>query len=164
LRLEEARLDALRFGGLFHDIGKLAVPDTILTKPARLTDDEYELIKRHPGDGAKIVAKFSRLREAVPLIRHHHERWDGRGYPEGLAGDAIPLEAGIVGLADAWDAMTTDRPYHRALTLEEASEEIRRGRGSQFSPAVVDAFFAVLRRRPLDFAGTETAGAVSAAA
>ena len=100
----------------------------------------------------------------MPLIRHHHERWDGRGYPEGLAGDAIPLEAGIVGLADAWDAMTTDRPYHRALTLEEASEEIRRGRGSQFSPAVVDAFFAVLRHRPLDLAGTETAGAVSAAA
>src|SRR5207249_3650069 len=103
LRLEEARLDALRFGGLFHDIGKLAVPDTVLTKPARLTTDEYELIKRHPGDGAKIVEKFSRLRDAVPLIRHHHERWDGSGYPDGLAGDDIPLEAGIVGLADAWD-------------------------------------------------------------
>jgi putative nucleotidyltransferase with HDIG domain len=156
LRLEEARIDALRFGGLFHDIGKLAVPDTILTKPARLTSEEYELIKRHPGDGARIVEKFSRLRDAVPLIRYHHERWDGAGYPEGLAGESIPLEAGIVGLADAWDAMTTDRPYHRALTLEEASAEIRRGRGSQFSPAVVDAFFAVLRRRPLDLPGTES--------
>jgi putative nucleotidyltransferase with HDIG domain len=164
LRLEEARLDVLRFGGLFHDIGKIAVPDTVLTKPARLTAEEYELIKRHPGDGAKIVEKFSRLRDAVPLIRHHHERWDGAGYPEGLAGEEIPLEAGIVGLADAWDAMTTDRPYHRALTLEEAAEEIRRGRGSQFSPAVVDAFFAVLRRRPLDLPATQPAGAVAATA
>jgi putative nucleotidyltransferase with HDIG domain len=163
LRLERERLDALSLGGLFHDIGKLAVPDTVLTKPARLTADEYELIKRHPGDGAKIVSKFSRLRDAVPLIRYHHERWDGTGYPEGLAGKAIPLEAGIVGLADAWDAMTTDRPYHRGLTLEEAAEEIRRGRGSQFSPAVVDAFFAVLRHRPLDLPGTESA-VVSAAA
>jgi putative nucleotidyltransferase with HDIG domain len=164
LRLEQARLDALRFGGLFHDIGKLAVPDSILTKPAGLTDEEYEVIKRHPSDGAKIVEKFSRLRDAVPLIRHHHERWDGAGYPEGLTGESIPLEAGIVGLADAWDAMTTDRPYHRALTVEEAATEIRRGRGSQFSPAVVDAFFTVLRRRPLDLPGTESRDAVAASA
>jgi putative nucleotidyltransferase with HDIG domain len=165
LRLEEARLDALRFGGLFHDIGKLAVPDTILTKPARLTPEEFDLIKRHPGDGAKIVEKFSRLRDAVPLIRYHHERWDGTGYPEGLSGDGIPLEAGIVGLADAWDAMTTDRPYHRALTFDEAAAEIRGGRGTQFAPAVVDAFFAALRRRPYDlYAGRAEADAVSATA
>jgi putative nucleotidyltransferase with HDIG domain len=157
LRLEEQRLDALRLGGLFHDIGKLAVPDTILTKPARLSDEEYELIKRHPGDGARIIEKLSRLRDAVPLIRHHHERWDGAGYPDGLAGEQIPLEAGIVGLADAWDAMTTDRPYHRALTLEEAVEEIRRGRGSQFAPDVVDAFFTALGRQPATFAAAEMA-------
>jgi putative nucleotidyltransferase with HDIG domain len=151
LRLEAARLDALRFGGLFHDIGKLGVPDAVLTKPARLTPDEYELIKRHPDDGARIVEKFSRLAEAVPLIRHHHERWDGRGYPDGLAGEEIPLEAGIVGLADAWDAMTTDRPYHRALTLDEAVDEIRRNKGTQFAPGVVDAFFTALRREPAVF-------------
>ena len=113
-----------------------------------MTDEEFALIKRHSEDGAHIVEKLSRLRDAVPLIRHHHERWDGSGYPDGLAADEIPLEAAIVGLADAWDAMTTDRPYHRALTVDEAAAEIRHGRGGQFAPAVVDAFFAVLRRRP----------------
>jgi putative nucleotidyltransferase with HDIG domain len=151
LGLTADRLDALHFAGLFHDIGKIAVPDAILTKPAALTAEEYAVIQRHPDDGADIVEKLGRLREAVPLIRHHHERWDGRGYPHGLAGEAIPLEAAIVGLADAWDAMTTDRPYSRARTLEEAADEIRRGHGTQFAPAVVDAFFAAFRRQPALF-------------
>ena len=127
------------------------MPDAILTKPGRLDREEYELIKRHSDEGAQIVGKLGRLRDAVPMIRHHHERWDGRGYPDGLAGDAIPLEAAIVGLADAWDAMTTDRPYARALTLEEAHAEIRDGRGTQFRPAVVDAFIAAARLRPAEF-------------
>lgn len=139
-------LDAIAHAGLFHDIGKLAVPDAILTKPAKLTTQEYELMKQHPAEGAGIVAKFGRLRDAVPLIHHHHERWDGQGYPDGLAGKAIPLGAAIVGLADAWDAMTTDRPYHRALDTAEAEEELRRHRGTQFSPAVVDAFFRLRER------------------
>ena len=148
LKLDRPRLDAIRFGALFHDIGKLGVPDTVLTKPERLTHDEFELIKRHSSDGAHIVGKFGRLRAAVPIIELHHERWDGDGYPHGLAGEEIPIEAAIVGLADAWDAMTTDRPYHRALTLDEACAEIRIGRGTQFAPAVVDAFFVRLKRRP----------------
>ena len=101
-------------------------------------------------EGARIVAKFGRLRGAVPIIRHHHERWDGAGYPDGLGEDEIPLEAAIVGLADAWDAMTTDRPYHRALSVEEALAEIGAGRGTQFAPAVVDAFFAIAARRPAE--------------
>src|SRR5439155_1092571 len=84
---------------------------------------------RHPEDGAAIIGKLGRLRAAVPLVRHHHERWDGRGYPDGLAGEAVPLEAYVVGLADAWDAMTTDRPYQLALSWDEAAEEVRRGRG-----------------------------------
>ena len=146
-----ARLDALRFAGLFHDIGKLRVPDAILLKPAALTPEEYEVVKRHPEDGATIVGHLGRLREAVSLIRHHHERWDGAGYPDGLAGDAIPLEASIVGLADAWDAMTTVRPYSGALSIEAAIDEIRAGRGTQFAPAVVDAFFVALRRQPAEF-------------
>jgi len=146
LGLPPARLDALRFAGLFHDIGKLRVPDAILTKPGPLSPDEYTVIRRHPQDGAAIVSHLGRLREAVPFIRHHHERWDGAGYPDGLSGDAIPLEAAIVGLADAWDAMTTERPYSRALSVEDAGSEILRGRGTQFAPSVVDAFFAVLRR------------------
>jgi putative nucleotidyltransferase with HDIG domain len=142
------RLDAVRFGGLFHDIGKIAVPDSVLTKPGALSDDEFAIVQRHPADGAEIVSHFSRLREAVLLIRHHHERWDGKGYPDRLAGDEIPPEAYVVGLADAWDAMTTDRPYRAALSIEQAAAEVRRCRGTQFSPAVVEAFFAALRRHP----------------
>jgi putative nucleotidyltransferase with HDIG domain len=142
------RLDAVRFGGLFHDIGKIAVPDSVLTKPGALDDDEFAIVQRHPADGAEIVSHFSRLREAVPLIRHHHERWDGKGYPDRLAGDRIPQEACVVGLADAWDAMTTDRPYRAALSIDQAVAEVRRCRGTQFAPAVVDAFFAAFRRQP----------------
>ena len=144
-------LDAVRFGGLFHDIGKIAIPDVLLTKPTRLTEDEYELMKRHSAEGARIVSKFGRLRECVPVIRHHHERWDGTGYPERLSGDEIPFLATIVGFADAWDAMTIERPYQRALRIDEAFEEVRAGRGTQFAPEVVDAFFEAVARRPADF-------------
>src|SRR5205823_8259282 len=146
LGLSREQLDALRFGSLFHDIGKIAVPDRILVKPAKLDHWEYAQMQTHSAEGARIVAKFGRLREAVPISRHHHERWDGAGYPDGLGGDEIPLEAAIVGLAAAWDAMTTDRPYHRALSVEEALTELRRNRGTQFAPVVVDAFFRVLER------------------
>jgi putative nucleotidyltransferase with HDIG domain len=148
LVLSPAQLDTLRYGGLFHDIGKIGVPDAILLKPARLTPDEYQVMKRHSEDGAQIVGKLARLRETVPLIRHHHEHWNGRGYPDGLAGEQIPLDASIVGLADAWDAMTTERPYARALTLAEALAQIREGRGTQFAPVVVDAFLGLVVERP----------------
>jgi cyclic di-GMP phosphodiesterase len=141
----------VRFGGLFHDIGKITIPDVLLTKPVRLSEDEYELMKRHSSEGARIVSKFSRLRNCVPVIRHHHERWDGTGYPERLAGEDIPLLATIVGLAEAWDAMTIERPYQRALRVEEAFDEVREQRGTQFSPTVVDAFFAAVAKRPGDF-------------
>ena len=116
LGLARSQLDILRFAGLFHDIGKIGVPDAILTKPDRLTELEFEIVKRHPEDGARIIGRLHRLRAAVPAILHHHERWDGGGYPHGLRGDGIPLEAAIVGLADAVDAMTTDRPYSCART------------------------------------------------
>jgi putative nucleotidyltransferase with HDIG domain len=149
-------LDAVRFGGLFHDIGKIAIPDVLLTKPGRLTEDEYELMKRHSVEGARIVSKFGRLRECVPIIRHHHERWDGSGYPERLAGEDIPLLATIVGFADAWDAMTIERPYQRALRTQEALEEVRRCRGIQFAPRVVDAFFDALAKRPAEFGAAES--------
>ena len=148
LGLEDGQLDVLRFAGLFHDIGKIGVPDAILTKPDRLTKLEFEIVKRHPEDGARIVARLHRLHAAVPAVLHHHERWDGNGYPHGLRGDGIPLEAAIVGLADALDAMTTDRPYSCARTLEDATEEIVRNRATQFAPAVVDAFVALVERIP----------------
>ena len=151
LGLTPDRLDALRFGALFHDIGKIAVPDGILTKPARLDFWEFAQIKLHSAEGARIVEKFGRLREAVPIVRHHHERWDGSGYPDGMEGEAIPVEAAIVGLADAWDAMTTDRPYAQSLAPNAAFAELRRGRGTQFAPEVVDAFFAAVSRRPAVF-------------
>jgi putative nucleotidyltransferase with HDIG domain len=151
LGLSVRELDALRFGSLFHDIGKIAIPDVLLTKPDRLTEEEYELMKRHSAEGARIVSKFGRLRESVPIIRHHHERWDGRGYPDSLAGEDIPLAAAVAGLADAWDAMTIERPYQRALSVEEALEEVRACRGTQFVPVVVDAFFVAVRKRPADF-------------
>jgi len=161
LGLAPKELDALRFGSLFHDIGKIAVPDVLLTKPDRLTPDEYEIMKRHSAEGARIVSKFGRLRDSVPIIRHHHERWDGRGYPDGLLGEDIPIAAAIAGLADAWDAMTIERPYQRALSVEEALVEVRVNRGTQFVPAVVDAFFAALRKRPAEFGIPEALAAAA---
>ena len=148
LGLGREQLDILRFAGLFHDIGKIGVPDAILTKPDRLTALEFEIVKRHPEDGARIVGRLHRLHAAVPAVMHHHERWDGRGYPHGLRGAGIPLEAAIVGLADAVDAMTTDRPYSSARTLVDATEEIVRHRGTQFAPAVVDAYVRLVERLP----------------
>ncbi len=150
LRLPPQQLEALRFGALFHDIGKLGLPDAILLKAERLTDQELEIMKRHCEDGAEIVGHIARRRPSVPIIRHHHERWDGRGYPDGLAGDQIPIEATIVGLADAWDAMTSERPYAPARSLAEALSEVRRGRGSQFAPKVVDALLVIMAARPAE--------------
>jgi len=162
LGLPRDRLDTLGTSALFHDVGKIGVPDAILTKPGKLDDDEFETIKQHAARGAEIVGKLSRLKEAVPAIRHHHERWDGRGYPDGLAGEAIPLEASIVGLADAWDAMTTDRPYAVALSLNEALMQIRSGREKQFNPAVVDGFAEVAKRRPAEVLPPEAPAATVA--
>jgi putative nucleotidyltransferase with HDIG domain len=144
------RLGALGTAALFHDIGKIGMPDSILTKTDHLTRDEQALMRQHVTRGADIVSKFPQFRNAIPAIRHHHERWDGLGYPEGLAGNDIPLEAAIIGLADAWDAMTTDRPYAASQTLNEAMLQLRAGREKQFNPAVVDAFWEVARRRPAD--------------
>ncbi len=162
LQLAPIDRDALRLGALFHDIGKIAVPDNVLTKAATLTSDEYEHIKMHSAEGARIISKFSRLHAAVPIVRHHHERWDGHGYPGGLAGDETPVTAAIAGLSDAWDAMTTDRPYQVALSWDAAFAEIRRGRGSQFAPQVVDAFFAAVRKRPAEFGLEGQAGRLAA--
>ena len=158
LGLERERLDVLRFAGLFHDIGKIGVPDAILTKPGRLTELEYAIVKRHPEDGARIVGRLHSLRATVPAILHHHERWDGTGYPQRLRGEAIPLEAAIVGLADAVDAMTTDRPYSPAMSVEDATAEVVRHRGTQFAPALVDAFVALVGRMPELFGADPAAG------
>jgi HD-GYP domain-containing protein (c-di-GMP phosphodiesterase class II) len=151
----EEQLASLGHAALLHDVGKVAVPDAILTKPGRLTEEEFDAIKRHPGEGARIVGRLRRLQSLVPAVRYHHERWDGGGYPDGLSADDIPLDASIIGLADAWDAMTSDRPYRGALEAVDAFREVVDGRGTQFSPPVVDAFARALAARPATFGITE---------
>jgi putative nucleotidyltransferase with HDIG domain len=150
LDLSADRLTALDTAALFHDIGKIGMPDSVLTKSEKLTREEQALMREHVTRGAEIVAKFPPFRDAAPAIRHHHERWDGLGYPDQLSGEDIPIEAAIIGLADAWDTITSDRGYAPALSLGDALAEIRAGRGKQFSPRVVDALWEVAKQRPAD--------------
>lgn len=133
----------LYLGGLLHDIGKVGIPDAILRKPGPLTQDEFDTIKTHPEIGGRICDATRGLESISEVVRCHHERWDGTGYPMGLAGTAIPLLARITAVADAFDAMTSDRPYHKAIPVGAGFEEIGRCRSTQFDPAVVDAFLAV---------------------
>ncbi|MDQ6859260.1 MAG: HD domain-containing protein [Chloroflexota bacterium] len=137
----------LRRGALLHDIGKIGVPDHILRKPGPLTENEWFTMKTHPDLGAKIIANIPFLQEVAIIIRAHHERWDGNGYPEGLAGEQIPLGARIFAVADSFDAMTSDRPYRRGRDLDEALAEIERCSETQFDPQVVRAFLAVPMNR-----------------
>jgi ribonuclease P protein subunit RPR2 len=130
----------VEYGFLLHDVGKVAVPDAILFKTDRLTDEEFALIARHPAVGAEILRDVSFLGEAKLVVRHHHERWDGTGYPDGLHGDDIPLAARVFALADTLDALTSDRPYRAAVGWEEARAVIVAEAGTQFDPAVVQAF------------------------
>jgi ribonuclease P protein subunit RPR2 len=130
----------IEFGFLLHDIGKVAIPDSILYKPGALTDDERRLMSTHPAVGAEIVSGIEFLQEAAEVVRSHHERWDGTGYPDGLAGEEIPLAARVFAVADVFDALTTERPYRPAMSLVEARRIIVRGSGSHFDPAVVHAF------------------------
>jgi diguanylate cyclase (GGDEF)-like protein/putative nucleotidyltransferase with HDIG domain len=139
LGLSQAELDLLGHAALFHDIGKLAIPDSILLKPATLTPGEWALMQRHADEGARIIDRLGFLQDAVPAIRHHHERFDGTGYPDGLAGEEIPLGARIIHVADALDSMLTTRIYRAARPADEALEELRRGSGSQFCPRCVSA-------------------------
>jgi putative nucleotidyltransferase with HDIG domain len=137
------RYATLRRGALLHDIGKIGVPDQILRKPGPLTESEWHTMKTHPHLGAKIIANIPFLEEVAVIIRAHHERWDGLGYPEGLSGEQIPLGARIFAVADSFDAMTSDRPYRHGRPLEAALAEINRCSGTQFDPTVVAAFRAV---------------------
>jgi diguanylate cyclase (GGDEF)-like protein len=138
LGLDEHALKRLELGALLHDIGKIGIPTTILSKPGRLTAEEREVVERHPVLGEKIIAPIDRLQDVRPIVRHCHERWDGRGYPDGISGDAIPLESRIIFVCDAYHAMTTDRPYRRRLGHPEAVRRLREAAGSQFDPIVVE--------------------------
>lgn len=156
LELSSKDLDTLRHAATFHDIGKIAVPDHVLANEGRLSASDYEAMKVHPVEGARICAKLKVLASAVALIRHHHERMDGRGYPDGLKGDEIPLGARIIAVADAWDAITSDRPYRLGQPAFVALEEIRRCTGAQFDERVVRAFIEVLAKDPWMFGLTPT--------
>lgn len=133
----------LEFGFLLHDIGKVAIPDSILYKPEGLTDSERAVMEQHPVIGAEIVRGINFLAGAVPVVRSHHERWDGGGYPDGLEGEEIPLAARAFALADVLDALTTDRPYRPGSSLAQAREMILAESGGQFDPQIVDAFGAI---------------------
>jgi len=142
VKLDPSWIKQVYWTGLVHDIGKLLVPTQILNKPSRLTDEEYELVQMHPIWGAKVLATSGQLTDIAEYVRHHHERYDGKGYPEGLVGEQIPLMGLVVGLADSFDAITSERTYHSAMPLQEAVEEVKRCSGSQFSPAVVQGLLA----------------------
>ena len=130
----------IEFGFLLHDVGKVGVPDAILFKTSSLTEEEYALVRRHPVIGSEILRDVDFLGEGKLVVRHHHERWDGTGYPDGLEGESIPLAARVFAVADALDALTTDRPYRPASTFDHAREVVRAGSGTQFDPAVVAAY------------------------
>ena len=137
-------VERVRVAGLFHDIGKLATSDAVLTKNGKLSDDEFEHIQKHSTLSATILSSVSTFTELSAIAKAHHERYDGHGYPDHLSGDLIPIEARIITIADAYDAMTSDRHYRRSLTMEHAVEQLRMGRGSQFDATLVDAFLSML--------------------
>jgi len=145
LGFDEDDVDIVYRGGVLHDLGKIAVRDAILLKPGPLTVDEFAIMRTHAAEGARICEPLRSTEHYVPIIRHHHERWDGAGYPDRLAGDSIPVGARIVAVADAWDAMVTDRPYRQGLPAEEAVRRLRDGAGTQWDARFVDLFLALPR-------------------
>jgi len=145
LELPEAEIKTLRLAGLIHDVGKIGIEDTILRKPGRLTDEEYAVIRTHPERGVQIIEPLDFLKGALPIVRYHHECFDGRGYPEGLVGEAIPLGARIVAIADTYDAITSSRAYRRARTQEDALAELLRCSGTQFDPELIAVFVGICR-------------------
>ena len=148
LGIEPQRREQLVFASLLHDIGKLAISERILLKPGPLTPEEREAVEQHPRIGYRLIVRVPALREMGPGVLHHHERWDGAGYPDGLHGDEIPLEARLIAVADAFSAMREQRPYRDAISLEAACEELERSAGTQFDPAVVELFVDEVRRHP----------------
>ena len=140
----EEQQDAVFMMGLLHDVGKIGVPDSVINKPARLTDEEFAMIKTHPAVGARILSSIKKMPRLADGARWHHERYDGRGYPDGLEGEKIPEEARIIAVADAYDAMTSNRSYRNALSQETVRGEIEKGKGSQFDPVFADIMIAMI--------------------
>lgn len=144
LGLSAAEKERLSYVAILHDIGKIGIPESILQKPSKLTDEEFEIMKSHPIKGAEILKRVSFLVPVAPLIRHHHERFEGNGYPDRLKGEEIPIQSRIVSIIDAYDAMTSDRPYRKSLGMEWAIGELKRCAGTQFDPQIVEIFISIL--------------------
>jgi HD-GYP domain-containing protein (c-di-GMP phosphodiesterase class II) len=140
IALPDPEVEEIYMAGLLHDVGKIGVPESVLQKTGRLTPEEFEHMKKHPQIGARILADVKQIKGIIPGVLHHHERFDGKGYPAGLAGNDIPLMGRIICLADCFDAMTSNRTYRKALPLEIALTEIRRCAGTQFDPGLSEAF------------------------
>lgn len=146
LKLPDKKIENIKVAALLHDIGKIGVDDSILRKPGKLTEIEYAAIQQHPTIGAHILKDVDFLKDVLGIIKYHHERYDGNGYPEGIKGDLIPQEAAILSIADVYDAMTSDRPYRKALTPEEALAEIGKNAGTQFEPHLANSFVALINK------------------
>ncbi len=144
LRVSEKRINTLYYSGELHDIGKMKIKDEILNKPGKLTKAEYKIVKLHPVKGIQMLKPLKFLKEGLPIVRHHHERFDGDGYPDKLAREKIPLEARILTCTDAFDAMISERSYRKKLALQEAIEELKRNSGTQFDPEIVQALLEIL--------------------
>ena len=145
VNLSDDDLKSLQIGGLFHDIGKIGVPDSILLKESKLTDDEYSEIKNHPSIGAHILSTATIFNNIIPIVKHHHEKYDGTGYPERLSGNQIPYLARIAAIADSFDAMTSKRTYRNSLPIETVISEFERCKGTQFDPELTDVFLDIIR-------------------
>jgi putative two-component system response regulator len=147
LGLSDSAIEAVTYGAVLHDVGKIGIAEAVLTKPGQLTESERAEMQRHPAIGDGILRPLHLGSIVGPIVRGHHERWDGSGYPDGLRGEAIPIGARIVAVVDSYDAMTHDRPYRDALSNDAAREELLRSRGTQFDPAIVDAFLTQLSEK-----------------
>jgi putative two-component system response regulator len=150
----EANMQTLEFGAMLHDLGKIMIPDQILKKPGPLSPAEWQLMRQHPAAGAKIVRDISLLKDTIPFILYHHEKWDGSGYPEGLVGENIPIEGRMLALADVFDALTTTRPYRPARPVYEVLEFIKLKAGSYFDPDLTGAFMQSIKKRYRKETGT----------
>ena len=144
LGLDAADVERVRDGAMLHDLGKVAIPNEILFKPGPLDAHEWAIMREHPVIGERILRRTPELEPIAPMVRHEHERWDGGGYPDGLAGDDIPIGSRIIFACDAYNAMITERPYREPMSSQEATAELERNAGTQFDPAVVEALLAVL--------------------
>ena len=150
LGLSEDDLKTLKIGGLFHDMGKIGIPDSILLKTDKLDDEEYSEIKNHPAIGAHILSNATIFKDIIPIVKHHHERFDGHGYPGKLKGEEIPYLARIATVADSFDAMTSKRSYRDSLPIDVVKEEIKKNSGTQFDPEIAEVFLKILDEQPED--------------